>query len=79
MTKERRSDKATPGPEGHGAKPIMPDQGESGQVRPVDALGKSEERWQFALGGQRGRRLDWNVQTNEVYFSAQWKEMLRFP
>jgi len=41
-------------------------------------LKKSEQRWQFALEGSGGGVWDWNVITNEVYFSLQWKRMLGF-
>ncbi|OKH34726.1 hypothetical protein NIES2101_38535 [Calothrix sp. HK-06] len=42
------------------------------------ALKASEERWQYALEGNGDGVWDWNVQTNEVFFSARWKEMLGF-
>jgi PAS domain S-box-containing protein len=41
-------------------------------------LRASEERWQFALEGARDGVWDWNAQTNEVFFSRQWKAMLGF-
>lgn len=41
-------------------------------------LKESEERWQFALEGSRNGVWDWNVQTNKVFFSKRWKEMLGY-
>ncbi|EKD07894.1 PAS domain-containing protein [Arthrospira platensis] len=42
------------------------------------ALQESEERWQFALEGNGDGVWDWNVETNQVYFSRRWKEILGF-
>ncbi len=42
------------------------------------ALRQSEARWQFALEGAGDGVWDWNVQTNQVYFSPQRKAMLGY-
>ena len=42
------------------------------------ALRASEARWQFALEGAGDGVWDWNPQTNEVFFSHQWKAMLGY-
>lgn len=39
---------------------------------------ESEQRWTFALEGIGDGVWDWNAQTNEVFFSKRWKEMLGF-
>lgn len=39
---------------------------------------KSEERWRFALEGSGQGVWDWNLQTNEVFYSRGCKEMLGF-
>ena len=43
-----------------------------------ESLRDSEARWQFALEGSGDGVWDWNAQTNQVYYSRQWKTMLGF-
>ena len=41
-------------------------------------LYESDERWQFALEGADHGVWDWNLLTNKVLFSAQWKKQLGY-
>ncbi|MBH8564116.1 PAS domain S-box protein [Nostoc sp. CENA67] len=46
--------------------------------RAEEVLIENEQRWQLALRGNNDGIWDWNVKTNEVFFSARWKEMLGY-
>lgn len=45
------------------------------QIEIENSLQLSEERWKFALEGAGDGVWDWNVQTNQVFRSARWKEI----
>lgn len=49
------------------------------QIKQInESLKESEFRWKFAVDGNGAGLWDWNIITNEVYFSTQWKKMLGF-
>jgi len=50
----------------------------SDRVQREQELKEMEERWKFALDGAEDGVWDWNMKTNEVYFSKHWKWQLGY-
>jgi PAS domain S-box-containing protein len=44
----------------------------------IETLRTVEERWKFAFEGTGDGVWDWDVMTDEVFFSERWKEMLGY-
>jgi len=43
-----------------------------------EALRATEERFNFAINGLQDGLWDWNIQTNEIYFSPRWKRIMGY-
>lgn len=50
----------------------------SEKVETEQKLKDSELRWQFSVVGSEMGLWDWNIATDEVFFSKQWKKMLGY-
>jgi PAS domain S-box-containing protein len=48
------------------------------RLEELAALNIAETRWQFALEGSNQGVWDWDLTSNQVFFSKQWKAMLGF-
>ncbi len=53
-------------------------EGERQRALAMAALRVAEERWQLALESGEHGVWEWNVQTDEAYYSRQWKAMLGY-
>ena len=47
-------------------------------IKTLEQKNSSVERWKHALDANRDGLWDWNIETNDVFFSKQWKNMLGY-
>ncbi|MDJ0705263.1 MAG: PAS domain-containing protein [Leptolyngbyaceae cyanobacterium MO_188.B28] len=57
---------------------IAADQAAKEQQRIEEELREKEERWQLALQGNNDGIWDWNIKTDEAFYSGRWKEILGY-
>jgi len=48
------------------------------RLKAYELLAASEDRYSLALSGSMDGVWDWNIETDEVFFSERWKELLGF-